>query len=388
MKERKYMTENKTYRLGDLIELCDERNTEGKYTVDDVRGISIQKNFIETKADMNGVILFPYILVRPDYFAYVTVTSRNGEKITIAHNTSEKIYIVSSSYIVFQVTHPEILDSDYLFMFFNRPEFDRYARFNSWGSARETFSWEDMCDMQITLPPLAVQQKAVAVYNALKANLAAYEQGLDDLKLVCDGFIDTVKNKATPMHGVAYYRLRDLIEICDERNTDGKYTLDDVRGISIEKKFIQTKADMKDVSLTPYIVVKPDSFAYVTVTSRNGEKITLAHNDSDATYIVSSSYIVFRIIHQELILSDYLSLFFNRPEFDHYARYCSWGSARETFDWTEMCEVQIPLPSLEVQQSIVNMYKCYTERRRIAAELKEKIKTVCPILIKGSLENM
>lgn len=135
-------------------------------------------------------------------------------------------------------------------------------------------------------------------------------------------------------------------------------------------------------------MVKPDSFAYVTVTSRNGEKITLAHNDSDATYIVSSSYIVFRIIHQELILSDYLSLFFNRPEFDHYARYCSWGSARETFDWTEMCEVQIPLPSLEVQQSIVNIYKCYTERRRIAAELKTKIKTICPILIKGSLENM
>ena len=164
--------------------------------------------------------MIPYILVKPGCFAYVTVTSRNGEKITLAHNTTANTYIVSSSYIVFQVTHPEILDSDYLFMFFNRPEFDRYARFNSWGSARETFSWEDMCDMQITLPPLAAQQKAVAVYNALKANLAAYEQGLDDLKLVCDGFIDTVKNKATPLSGVAYYRLGDLIEICDERNTD------------------------------------------------------------------------------------------------------------------------------------------------------------------------
>lgn len=382
------MAENKTYRLGDLIELCDEQNTEGKYTVDDVKGISIEKKFIETKADMSGVSLIPYILVKPGCFAYVTVTSRNGEKITLAHNTTANTYIVSSSYVVFKINSANVINSDYLFMFFNRPEFDRYARFNSWGSARETFSWEDMCDMQITLPPLAVQQKAVAVYNALKANLAAYEQGLDDLKLVCDGFIDTVKNKATPMSGVAYYRVGDLIEICDERNTDGKYTLDDVRGISIEKKFIQTKADMKDVSLTPYIVVKPDSFAYVTVTSRNGEKITLAHNDSDDTYIVSSSYIVFRVVHQELILSDYLSLFFNRSEFDHYARYCSWGSARETFDWTEMCDVQIPLPSLEVQQSIVNMYKCYTERRRIAEELKTKIKTICPILIKGSLENM
>lgn len=382
------MAENKTYRLGDLIELCDERNTEGKYTVDDVRGISTDKKLIDTKANMDGVMLDFYKIISKNQFAYVADTSRRGDKIALAYNTEESNFLVSSIYTIFHITHPEILDSDYLFMFFNRPEFDRYARFNSWGSARETFSWEDMCDMQITLPPLAAQQKAVAVYNALKANLAAYKQGLDDLKLVCDGFIDTVKNKATPLSGVAYYRLGDLIEICDERNTDGKYTLDDVRGISIEKKFIQTKADMKDVSLTPYIVVKPDSFAYVTVTSRNGEKITLAHNDSDDTYIVSSSYIVFRVVHQELILSDYLSLFFNRSEFDHYARYCSWGSARETFDWTEMCEVQIPLPSLEVQQSIVNMYKCYTERRRIATELKTKIKTICPILIKGNLENM
>lgn len=382
------MAENKTYRLGDLIELCDERNTDGKYTVDDVRGISTDKKLIDTKANMDGVMLDSYKIISKNQFAYVADTSRRGDKIALAYNTEESKFLVSSIYIIFRITHPEIIDSDYLFMFFYRAEFDRYARFNSWGSARETFSWGDLCDMQITLPPLAAQQKAVAVYNALKANLAAYEQGLEDLRLVCDGFIDTVKNKATPMSGVAYYRLGDLIEICDERNTDGKYTLDDVRGISIEKKFIQTKADMKDVSLTPYIVVKPDSFAYVTVTSRNGEKITLAHNDSDATYIVSSSYIVFRIIHQELILSDYLSLFFNRPEFDHYARYCSWGSARETFDWTEMCEVQIPLPSLEVQQSIVNMYKCYTERRHIAAELKAKIKTICPILIKGSLENM
>ena len=380
------MAENKTYRLGDLIELCDERNTEGKYTVDDVKGISIEKKFIETKADMSGVSLIPYILVKHGCFAYVTVTSRNGEKITLVHNTTANTYIVSSSYVVFKINSANVINSDYLFMFFNRPEFDRYARFNSWGSAREIFSWEDMCDMQITLPPLTAQQKAVAVYNALKANLAAYEQGLEDLKLVCDGFIDTVKNKATPLSGVAYYRLGDLIEICDERNTDEKYTLDDVRGISIEKKFIQTKADMKDVSLTPYIVVKPDSFAYVTVTSRNGEKITLAHNDSDATYIVSSSYIVFRIIHQELILSDYLSLFFNRPEFDRYARYHSWGSAREVFTYEDMCDVQIPLPPLEVQQNIVNMYKCYTECRRIAAELKTKIKTICPILIKGSLE--
>lgn len=391
----------KTYRLGELIELCDERNTDGKYTLEDVRGISIQKMFIETKADMNGVSLSSYILVKPDYFAYVTVTSRNGEKITIAHNETKNIYIVSSSYIVFRISKTDLLLSDYLFMFFNRPEFDRYSRFNSWGSARETFSWEDFCDTEITLPPLEVQKKYVAVYQSAKANLAAYQSKLDSLKLVCDGMIDKIKAQricsahtcftGKEANGVSREQIRwqklwDLIEQTDERNTGGKYTLNDVKGISIEKKFIETKADMKDVSLAPYTLVKPDDFAYVTVTSRNGEKITLAHNDSVKTYIVSSSYIVFKVSKPTELLLDYLSLLLSRPEFDRYACFCSWGSARETFDWNEMCEVQISLPSLEIQKDIVNIYKTYIERGRIATALKEQIKELCPVLIRGSFE--
>ena len=100
------------YKLGELISLCDERNSDNIYTLSDVKGISIKKEFIETKADMAGVSLSPYILVRPDSFAYVTVTSRNGEKITLAHNTSEDTYIVSSSYIVFKVNRPEVISSD------------------------------------------------------------------------------------------------------------------------------------------------------------------------------------------------------------------------------------------------------------------------------------
>ena len=377
----------KTYRLGDLIELCDERNTEGKYTVDDVRGISTDKKLIDTKASMDGVMLDFYKIISKNQFAYVADTSRRGDKIALAYNTEESNFLVSSIYTIFHITHPEILDSDYLFMFFNRPEFDRYARFNSWGSARETFSWEDMCDMQITLPPLAAQQKAVAVYNALKANLAAYEQGLEDLKLVCDGFIDTVKNKATPMSGVAYYRLGDLIEICDERNTDGKYTVGDVRGVSIQKELIQTKADMNGVPLTNYKIIRNNTFVFNVNTARMGDKFAIALCKGK-DYLVSSIYEVFKSKDESILLSDYLMLFMTRAEFDRYARFNSWGSAREVFTYEDMCEVQIPLPPPEVQQSIVNIYKCYTERRCIAAELKTKIKTICPILIKGSLENM
>ena len=367
------------YKLGELISLCDERNSDNKYTLSDVKGISIKKEFIETKADMAGVSLTPYILVRPDSFAYVTVTSRNGEKITLAHNTSKNSYIVSSSYVVFRVCEPDVLLSDYLFMFFNRPEFDRYSRFNSWGSARETFSWEDFCDLDITLPSIEQQRKYVDVYLALQNNLAAYQSKVEELKMVCDGYLDKLKVENEKL------KIGEFIEVCDERNSEGIYTLKNLRGVSIEKKFIDTKADMAGVSSAPYIVVKPDYFVFVPVTSRNGEKITLAINDSEDTYIVSSAYTVFRVKDTNRLLPEYLFMFFNRPEFDRYARFNSWGSAREVFTMDDMNDVEIPIPDISVQREIVNIHKCYIERQRIAEALKEQLKNICPVLIRGSL---
>ena len=178
------------------------------------------------------------------------------------------------------------------------------------------------------------------------------------------------------------YKLGELIEVVDERNAEGQYKLDSVRGISIEKIFIETKADMSGVSLNPYFVVKPDSFAYVPVTSRNGSKITIAHNITEQTYIVSSSYIVFKIARKDILLSDYLFMYFNRPEFDRYSRFHSWGSARETFSWAEMCNIEIDLPSLEIQKKFSNVCVALMNFRGLNFKLSE----ICPILIKGSID--
>lgn len=368
------------YKLGELIELCETRNDNLKYGVKDVKGISIQKEFIETKANMEGVSLKPYYLVQPDDFVYVTVTSRNGEKITLAHNISDSTYIVSSSYVVFKVKRIELLLPDYLFMYFNRPEFDRFSRFNSWGSARETFNWEDMCDIDIELPNIDIQQKYVDVYNAMLENQKSYESGLDNLKLGCDAYIEELRKE------LPHKKLGNYISLCDEKNDDLEYGLDAVRGISIEKRFIYTKANMEGVSLKPYAVVKPDEFAYVTVTSRNGEKISLARNNSDEAYICSSSYIVFKVDDTNTLLPAYLSMLFERSEFNRYSRFNSWGSARETFDWEEMKNVLIPIPNIEIQQDIVNIFEAYNTRRDINEKLKAQIKDICPILIKGSIE--
>ena len=363
----------KKYKLGELIELCDERNSDNQYKLSDVKGISIKKEFIETKADMAGVSLLPYILVEPNSFAYVTVTSRNGEKITLAHNTSNKTYIVSSSYIVFKVNRPDIILSDYLFMFFNRPEFDRYARFNSWGSARETFSWEDFCDIDITLPPIEQQRKYVNIYLALQNNLAAYQSKAEELKLVCDGYIEELRRK------MKCQKIGKYISLCDERNTECKYT--NVKGLTVFKQFIKTKADMDGVPLNKYKIVRIGEIAYVSTTNRNGDRVACALCDEDC--IVSSIYDVIRC--NDKLLPDYLFMWFKRTEFDRWGRYNSWGSARENFLYNDLADYAIPIPNVTIQREIVNIHKCYIERQRIADALKEQIKNICPVLIRGSL---
>lgn len=366
------------YKLGKLIYPCDERNADGVYTIDDIKGISTGKEFIDTKANMDGVSLSSYKVVNPQEFAYVADTSRRGEKIAIAFNDSEKAILISSIYTVFRVSRADLLNSDYLFMYFNRTEFDRYARFNSWGSARETFDWDTMCDIDIELPDLPTQQKYVDIYNAMVANQQSYERGLEDLKLVCDGYIEDLRSKM-PCERIGQY----LVE-SDRRNSIG-LTVDSVRGLSTSKEMISTKADMNGVGLDSYKVVEPRQIAYVPDTSRRGEKVSLGFNNTDEEFLVSSIYVVFGT-RQEYLLPEYLMMFFTRSEFDRYARFNSWGSARETFDWNEMCNIQIPIPDIKIQQAIVDVYNVYTKRKEINEQLKNQIKYICPILIRGSLE--
>lgn len=362
------------YKLGELIELRDERNSDCKFTLEDVKGISIQKKFIETKADMQDVSLSPYILVKPDYFAYVTVTSRNGEKITLAHNVTNQTYIVSSSYVVFQVSRPDLLLSDYLFMYFNRPEFDRYARFNSWGSARETFDWDTMCDIDIEIPDLPTQQKYVDIYKAMVANQQSYERGLDDLKLVCDAYIEDLRRKM-PCEKIGKY-----ITECNERNESLKIL--DVKGVESSGNFVETKANTDGLDFSNYKIVDVNQFGY------NPSRINLGSIalKTDEKCIVSPMYIVFKIDNPNELLPEYLMLWLSRSEFRRSTQFYTSGSVRDTFGFSEMQEVAIPIPSIEIQKSIANMYNVYIKRKQINEQLKTQIKDICPILIRGSLK--
>ena len=364
------------YKLGELIEQSDERNSDNKLTLNDVKGISIQKIFIETKADMTGVSLSPYKLVQADDFAYVTVTSRNGEKITLAHNTTEDTYIVSSSYIVFCVKRTDLLLSDYLFMYFNRTEFDRFSRFNSWGSARETFSWEDFCDIDIDLPPIGIQQKYVDIYNAMISNQECYEHGLEDLKLTCDAYIENLRRQM-PCEEIGPYITRQ-----DIRN--GENGTKNVMGVSTSKEFREPTSKVNRNELSNYKVVKPRQISFVQ-TTHNEKVFCNAFNNTDEDIVVTSVNEVF-YTDESRLLPEYLVMFFNRTEFDRYARFHSWGSARETFTWDDLIKVRIPIVDINIQKDIVDIFTVYKERKSINNRLKAQIKDICPILIKGSIE--
>ena len=360
--------------LGDYIEQCDERNHNNQYSIEIIKGISTNKLFIDTKANLDGVPLQSYKLVSPRYFAYVPDTSRRGDKVALAFNNSGDTCLISSIYCVFKVAKPIELVPEFLYLFFLRPEFDRYARYNSWGSAREVFSWEDMCNIAIPLPSVAEQQKVVNVWRALRETKEQNEAKAAPLMQLCQSYIQELKHKY-PMQEIGPY-----IQECNERNVGGRFTANEVRGIATSKGLIDTKANLDGVSLDSYKLVRPKEIAFVPDTSRRGDKMSLGLNDSDETYIVSSISSVFRV-NEEDVLPDFLYLWFCRSEFDRYARFNSWGSAREAFSFEDMKRCKVPLPPIAVQQAIVNIYKCANEAKQIAEEADRLSREVCPALL-------
>lgn len=167
-----------------------------------------------------------------------------------------------------------------------------------------------------------------------------------------------------------YRLLGDFIQPVDERNRDLR--VDYLLGVSISKQFIPSIANIVGTDLSNYKIIRTGQFAYGPVTSRNGEKISIALlRDKDC--IISSSYTVFEVVNKNELDPEYLMLWFSRPEFDRYARYMSHGSVREIFDWDELCKVELPVPSIDKQHSIVRAYQTITERIELKRRLNDNL---------------
>lgn len=364
------------YKIGQLIETIDERNS---YGIADFYGLNINKDFMPTVANTEGLDERNYKVVRKNRFVFSGMQTGRDECIRISMYLLDNPIIVSPAYTTFEIKATDIVIPTYFFMLFLSKERDRLGWFYSDGSIRSNLDWDRFCDIELELPDLPTQQKYVDIYKAMVANQQSYERGLEDLKLICDGYFDIEKKRITKP-------LRDYIEPIDQRNSDSVFSSADVKGINNNKEFCETKADITTADITKFKVVMNGEFAYNSRTDGR-DMLVLALNRLQKSVIVTFNYGVFRIQKDKKseLLPEYLYAFFKREEFDRRVRFCSWGSSQELLSWDNLCGIQIPIPDIKVQKAIAEVYAAYTMRKQINEQLKAQIKNICPILIKGSL---
>ena len=364
-------------KLKGLIEYSDERNASGFYSEDDVIGVSTDKRMIPTKADLNGVNIRNYKLFPPHSFAYVADTSRRGDKIALAYNDTDKTFIVSTWYVVFRISEEgkNVILPDFLFMYFNRTEFDRYARANSWGSAREYFWFDDMEDISMEIPSIPIQERYVATFRAMIENQKNYERGLNDLRVVCDGYIESLRTN------MSSEKIAPYIRPCNEKNENNEVSL--FQGVTVDHVFTDPKRIAENSENGS--VVRTGQFAFNKVMKAHNTKLPIALREGPDC-VVSNSYQVFEVVDTKKLLPKYLLLWMNRSETQRYAGFISFGTTRDIFTFEDLGEISIPIPDLSIQQSIVDIFSIYQMRQKINEDLKSHIKNICPYLIKGAIE--
>ncbi len=360
-------------RLGDFIERSTINNKYEKYGTELISGVNNEGVFTSPKGNPEGVNLKPYKIVNNGAFVYNPSRLDLG---SIAYRT-EGMCIVSHLYIVFYLNEEgkKRIDPLYLFMYIRRQEFYREVRFRNFGSQRPEFNFNDMSEIKMPLPPIDIQKKYVAIYKAMLANQQSYERGLEDLKLVCDAYIEDLRRKM-PVEPIGKY-----LKQCDEKNTDLSITL--AQGVDVNMQFIPAKREAVDKESTR--IVRTGQFAFNKVVKSNGTKLPIALRRG-ADCIISGSYQVFEVADKEHLLSEYLMLWIARPETQRHCGFNAWGSTRDVFPFEELCKLEFPIPDIEIQQDIVNIYQAYIMRKEINEQLKTQIKNICPILIRGAIE--
>lgn len=364
------------YRLGELISVCDEKNSFG---LKNFHGLNINKEFMPTAANTEGLDESKYKVVRKQRFVFSGMQTGRDGCIRISMYIGEEPIIVSPAYITFEITRKDIVIPEYFFMLFLSKEKDRFGAFCSDGSIRSNLDWERFCDFELTLPSLAQQRKFVDVYLALQNNLAVYQSKVEELKTVCDGYIEELRRSYIKNHSVKMIRIGDYITKRNEINNDGHIQLE--QGINIQKEFITPQRS--NSNLFGRKIVRKGDIAYCT--QLNNSNVAIAFREGDDC-VVSSVYDMFFVKDQSLLLPKYLMLWLIRPEFGRYVYTRSTGSAYEFLSYDDLADYSIPLPDLSTQSAIVNIYDCINDRKKIANNLKKNIKDLCPILIKGSLQ--
>jgi len=365
-------------RLGDYIQLVDKRNRD--LAVTNLLGINILKNYMPSVANQTGLDLSKYKVVSKGQFATNLMHVNRDEVLPVALYTDDEPALVSPAYKTFEVIDKNELLPEFLMMEFQRPEFDRKAWTYCDSSVRGGLEWDRLCDMQIPDIDIEEQRKYVALYKGLLNNQKVYGNSLEDLQLICDSYMETLKvleNKQP---------LGELVESFDIRNSDGK--IEKLLGINVKKEFMPSKAKVSDNSLLNYKIIEKDVFSTNIMHVGRDELLPVALYQLEKKAIVSPAYKCFKVKDNVNVISEFLMLWFYRAEFDRMTWYYCDSSVRGGLEWNRFLDIKIPIPDIKIQEAIVTIYHTLETRKKINEQLKNSIKPLCPVLMRGVVESM
>lgn len=367
------VSETKWVRLGDYIERSMANNFDLKYGSEHIEGVTSKGEFAPTKAQTIDINLKPYKLVNNGDFVYNPSRFNIG---SIAYR-KQGFCIVSHLYVVFRLTeygkkhfHPE-----FLYMNIYREEFFRMIDYLNFGSQRPEFNFFELSDIMVPLPSIEVQRELVDTYNGLKSLAEQNETLIPRLSAACQAYIVDcwAKYPSVP--------LGEYIEVDEEQNINDEEL--PFIGINIQKEFMPTNANTYGLKKNKYLIMRKGRFVFSGMQTGRDLAIRVGLYNSDKLALISPAYTTFSVSKdkRDRILPEYLNLQFKRSESDRLGWFYSDGSIRSNLDWDRFCEFQIPLPPIDVQQAIVDVYHCMERAKHIASQAREKLKTLCPALV-------
>ena len=364
----------KWVRLGDYIEQFRHKCANNKAIVS---GVDINKRFIPTRANLDGTDISGYYLVPPTFFACNLMHIGRDERIPIAYNDTDKDLVVTSAYYVFHIKQDkcdEILN-EYLYIIFSNKEIDRLTWFYTDSSIRGNLKENRFLDIKIPLPSVAEQQKVVNAWRAFREIKEQNEAKAAPLMQLCQSYIQEIRKKKN----VRNYRIGNAIEVIDKTNKDGSPY--EVLGLNNNKMFMPTVASMDTINTSKYKIIRKGEFAFSGMQTGRDKCIRIALYDKDIPALISPAYTTFILDKEEPILPEYFMMIFKNPEMDRLGWFYSDSSVRANLDWNRFIDIEIPLPPIEVQQAIVNIYKCANKAKLIAEEADRLSREVCPALL-------
>lgn len=370
-------TNVKWEKIGNLIEPFDNRNIKSlNYPF---YGINKDKTFMPTVADTNNLDRSKYKVVNEGDFVFSGMQTGRDICIRIALYDKTEPIIISPAYTTFKIINKNELLPEYFFIQFNRFEMDRYGWFLSDGSIRSNLDWDRFCDIKIPLPPIEVQQELVDTYNGLKSLAEQNEALIEPLSKACEAL--TIK--CLTQSNIKKEKVGYLITFYEKVNVSGLEL--PIYGINKNKTFMPTVADTNNLNKAKYKLVGKNIFAFSGMQTGRDVCIRIAYMEDDREFLISPAYTTFKLNDLSKILPQFFFILFCRFEMDRLGWFLSDGSIRSNLDLERFCDIEIPLPPIEVQQSIVNLYHCMEEAKKIASEAREKLKEICPALIQKAI---